>query len=192
MEDNLIQKEAQRTQARDWRARAIGTDLECPSGNVALVKRIGPDAFLAKGFVPDHLAPVINEYIRQGQGMKPQEIEESANDPEKLADMMELIDYVVAKAVVEPKVSLAPGCLSLKTPKGDKCNGLPSDSLHIDKSNEFWHTYVEDDRNEDILYTDEIMFEDKSFIFQYALGGSKDLERFRAESERTMAALSNS
>lgn len=46
-------------------------------------------------------------------------------------------------------------------------------------------------REEDRLYVDEVDFEDKSFIFQFALGGTRDLEAFRAESAAYVADVQN-
>lgn len=38
-----------------------------------------------------------------------------------------------------------------------------------------------EDRDGDLLYVDEVEDQDKMFIFQYATGGTKDLETFRRE-----------
>lgn len=39
----------------------------------------------------------------------------------------------------------------------------------------------EEDRDEELLYADEVMDDDKLFVFQWVTGGTKDLERFRQE-----------
>ena len=39
----------------------------------------------------------------------------------------------------------------------------------------------DEDREDDKLYVDEIDFEDKVFIFQWAVGGTRDLHRFREQ-----------
>jgi len=39
----------------------------------------------------------------------------------------------------------------------------------------------EEDRNEDLLYVDELPEEDKLFLFQWVTGGTRNLERFRNE-----------
>lgn len=39
----------------------------------------------------------------------------------------------------------------------------------------------EAERDDDLLYIDEIEDEDKMFLFQWVTGGTRDLERFRAE-----------
>ena len=47
----------------------------------------------------------------------------------------------------------------------------------------------EDDRDDDLLYVDEIDEEDKMFIFQWATGGTTDVERFRQEYSTKLDAL---
>lgn len=44
-------------------------------------------------------------------------------------------------------------------------------------------------RHEDRLYVDEVEFGDKVFIFQFAVGGTRDLEKFRQESESYLASV---
>lgn len=56
------------------------------------------------------------------------------------------------------------------------------------------HAVPEDDtdRDEEVLYIDEIDEEDKMFMFQWATGGTHDLERFRKESASTLDKLAGS
>jgi len=46
-----------------------------------------------------------------------------------------------------------------------------------------------EDRDEEALYVDEVNFDDKVFIYQYAVGGTADLESFRAEQARLMGSV---
>lgn len=39
----------------------------------------------------------------------------------------------------------------------------------------------EDERRDDLVYIDEIDFEDKSFIYQFACGGTRDVTQFREQ-----------
>lgn len=48
----------------------------------------------------------------------------------------------------------------------------------------------EDQRDEDTLYVDEVDFNDKMFIFQFAVGGTSDLAKFREELGEHMEAVS--
>ena len=47
----------------------------------------------------------------------------------------------------------------------------------------------EDDRDEECLYADEVDFEDKSFIFQFAVGGTKDLEEYLQQQKEAVDTL---
>lgn len=44
----------------------------------------------------------------------------------------------------------------------------------------------EEDRDAGVLYADEVEQTDKLFVFQWAIGGTRDLERFRRESGTTL------
>lgn len=50
----------------------------------------------------------------------------------------------------------------------------------------------EEERDNDMLYVDEVDLEDKAFIFQWAVGGTADIEQFRAEMGQYVVALSPS
>lgn len=155
---------AKPTTKNTWK-RNKGEELELPSGNVALVKRPGMETFLQEGLIPDTLMPLINEAIAKGKGAPPEKLAEATKDPKVIIEMMDAMDRVVAKVVIEPKV------LWHKDSEG---NEIP-----------------ETDRDEDLIYTDDVVFEDKSFIFNYAVGGTRDLERFRSEAQAGLESVQN-
>lgn len=47
----------------------------------------------------------------------------------------------------------------------------------------------EDERDDDLVYVDEIDIEDKAFIMNFAIGGSRDLERFREGTEEALGGV---
>lgn len=47
----------------------------------------------------------------------------------------------------------------------------------------------ESDRDPEQLYADELEFEDKMFLFNWAVGGSSDVERFRKEQASALESL---
>lgn len=47
----------------------------------------------------------------------------------------------------------------------------------------------EADRDDELLYTDEIADEDKMFVFQWMSGGTTDVEQFRAQQKSNVAAM---
>lgn len=46
-----------------------------------------------------------------------------------------------------------------------------------------------EEREEDQLYVDEVDMDDKVFVFQWAVGGTADVERFREEQNSAMGAV---
>jgi hypothetical protein len=51
------------------------------------------------------------------------------------------------------------------------------------------HDLPEGERDDDLLYVDEVDPEDKMFIFQWAVGGTSNLEQFRKEARADLDAL---
>ncbi len=49
----------------------------------------------------------------------------------------------------------------------------------------------DEERNPNLLYVDEVDMEDKTFIFQFAVGGTKDLESFRDKQDSELELISN-
>jgi hypothetical protein len=49
----------------------------------------------------------------------------------------------------------------------------------------------DEERDEDLLYVDELDEMDKLFVYQFVIGGTKDLEKFRAEQASALAAFSS-
>ena len=46
-----------------------------------------------------------------------------------------------------------------------------------------------EERDSTALYVDEVDFDDKQFIFQWVVGGTKDLEKFRAEQAASVESV---
>lgn len=159
--------------ARQWK-RATSEEVTLPSGNVALVKRPGMEAFLMEGLIPDALMGIVQESIRRGQGMPSEQVQAMIKDPAKVDAMFDAMDRVLARVVVEPKVVWHKRQVDPKD-KGE---------------NPAMEVIPESERDSDnLIYTDEVFFEDKSFLFNYAVGGTRDLERFRDETESTLASV---
>lgn len=153
-----------RDSAKTWK-RNKGEDLELPSGNVALVKRPGPAAIMSQGLLPDELTAIVQKAIRSGKGLPPEKQAELVNDPEKVSAMLDGMDKMMEIVVLEPKVRYH------KIEILD--DGEPTGK---------WEVLPEDERNEEeFIYTDEVDFEDKMFIFNFAVGGTRDHARFREE-----------
>lgn len=155
------------TSASAWRGKtSAGSPLVVPSGNTCLVRVGGGlEAFITQGLVPNSLMPIIQEAMSKGKPPTQEEVSGLATE-EGLTDVIEMLDRVALRCVVEPK--LAP------IPRDE--DGVPL-------------AWEDREELEEMLWVDEIVFEDKMFIFNYVVGGTADLERFRQELTGAVEAL---
>lgn len=148
------------TSANAWKKQVTGgTLLTVPSGNTALVRAPGMQAFLKEGVIPNSLMSIVQESMTAGTAPSEAAQQSMVDDPQKLQDLMKLVDAVTVSCCLDPKV--------LPAPLDTEGNALPFDH---------------EDRDENVLYADEVDFNDKMFIFQFAVGGTADLEKFRSQS----------
>lgn len=148
------------TTAQAWRKNQNSEPLQLPSGNYMRVRRMGMQAILKTGKVPNSLMSMMRRAVDKGTGTDAveKEMAQLVESEEGLMEMANFMDTLVTMVALEPKVALPP----------------PADH----------------DRAEDILYTDELEDDDKNFIFQYVTGGTDDVETFRNESRAGVASLS--
>ena len=139
-----------------------GAVVTLPSGLSMRLSSPGMTAFLQSGMVPNSLMTVITEAISSGKQPDMSNVD-MANE-EDLNAMLSMIDVVTCRCAVEPRVHPIP------TPNEDD---------------------VVPDRDEELLYVDELDDYDKLFIFQWATGGTTDVERFRSELDEHVGALSD-
>ena len=174
------------TSASAWVSKEGRGDAEVillPSGNNALVRRTGPEAFLEQGLIPDMLTPIVEKAIHSKQGLKPQKQKDMLKDPKAMGSIVEMLDRTLCYAVVEPHVSMPPTCTV--------CDVLDISSAnqHKDEKRADYHVFVEDKRIDGVLYADRVDFDDKMFVMNFCLGGTRDLETFRSQSGTSMAGL---
>ena len=180
------------TSAGEWR-RSTTTQLPLvmtPTGKWIRFRRPGMTKFLEAGFLPDTLAGLVRKEIASAS-KKPGA--KSVNDKELLSkltadldeagmlDMLAALDRIIVTVMVEPRV------VWHRVVKRDE-DGV---AVLDDRGREILEDVPDDDRSNDVVYTDEIEQEDKNFIFQAAVGGSTDLARFRAQSAAVMDSLSS-
>lgn len=151
------------TPAAEWKKPSRGMEVEVPSGNVALVRPVGMQAFLQKGIIPNSLRGIAMEAI-SGKKKAP-EMKMDDMSPEKIEDMLVLFDSVTCYCVIEPKVT--------PVPLDDEGEPIPLA-----------------DRDSSELYVDEVNLDDKIFIFQFACGGTRNVEQFREEFSVSLDAIS--
>jgi hypothetical protein len=94
-------------------------------------------------------------------------------------EMMDSMDRLLTKVVIEPRVKWH------KVSEEDLGPGgyLAGSGLSVGEE------VPEHLRDDEYIYSDDVDFEDKSFIFNYAVGGTRDLERFRSETKATLDAV---
>lgn len=175
------------TSAKNWK-KASGIDLELPSGNTCLIKRPGMEKLLAAGILPDNMTPIALEAVQRAQDTpgkptdhKKKKGSESELDPElmkkfledenALVDIFASFDKVAAMCVIEPKV------MYHLRPVVDGSGNTRKDT----KGRDVLEEIPAEERDEDIVYTDDVDMDDKTFIFNFVVGGSSDLEQFRNE-----------
>lgn len=188
MEQNLTP-----TPASQWigKVEVAGTDLPLPSGNVARVKQINPVDLLGSGLIPDPLTNMIRQAIHGKKGLPPQAVKKLADDPKQLAAAMQLFDRILVECVIEPVILMPPAC-DYVYPDSDGpdeliCGEYANTEVHTSGG----HKYQEGERDKDTLYADNVVMGDKVFIFQWAMGGTKNLESFRDGLQGGLADLSD-
>ncbi len=157
-----MENETNVTSASQWKKKS-GDELSLPSGNVCLARRPGIDIFIKKGMIPNSLMPLVQEMLNENKPPSQRAAENIDVTPELIEQMSDLYNSICIYAVVEPKVFNVP----MQADPSDPSSFIP---------------VPEDERDQvEGLYVDEVDFDDKQFIFQWALGGTSDLEKFRAE-----------
>lgn len=156
------------TTAKEWKSGKT-TDLKLPSGNVCLVRKPdGMKAFMVNGKIPNSLMPLVSDAL-DSKSDGELDMKAVMEDPQRMKDLMEMIDSITVSTVVEPAVLPVPNNVDEKT-------GAITPVPH-------------DERDDEILYVDEIDTEDKLMIMGWALGGVKDLEQFRETTTDRVATL---
>lgn len=164
------------TSAKNWKSTK-SIELTLPSENVALVRPPSPDLLLRKGVLPDSMASMVSDLINSGKGMSKKAAADLAAQPGMVDTMMDTMDRVLVAVVLEPHV------LYHKGVKGE--NGVWREPRRGEDAVEI----PEADRDPEALYADEVDFEDKSFIFNYVMGGTRDVAKFRLESSLPVGDL---
>lgn len=151
--------------ASNFKRASKGFEQELPSGNVVIMRVPGLPTLLSEGLLPDSLTSIIQSQINDRSGAKASNPGMDVSTPEELASMFDAFDKVFARCVVEPEVEFY---------RDSQGNSIP-----------------DEDRNDEIVYTDEVDLDDKIFVFNVVSGGTKDLEKFRSEFSAGMDDISD-
>lgn len=145
-------------------------DVTCPSGQLALVKRPGVQGLIEAGVLHemDSLTGLVeSKHIRRVKGGAPEvDVKSLLKEPKQLESVMSVVDRILVYVVVKPELALA----------WEEKDGTRTEIPMAD-------------RKPDKVYTDQIELDDKMFIFNYAVGGTRNLERFREQSEAALAGV---
>jgi hypothetical protein len=149
------------TSVSAWKKGAEVPLLELPSGNYMRIKKVGLQALLTGGIMPNSLMGFAEKALKRGgsaaEGPSEDDLADLLQDPKKVKEIGLFMDNLLCKVAAEPVVHM-----------------LPEDGV---------------ERDPELLYVDEVDEEDKMFIFQVVTGGTTDIEAFRRETGSTMAAI---
>lgn len=145
-----------------------GYDVKLPSGHTAKVRRPGTQGLIAIG-VLDNLDTLVG--LAQNTGT------EGGKMPTKedLETALAVVDKVVEYCVIEP---------ATVRPVRRDANGKPALDAEGAET-----PLTDDERAEDVVYTDEIPLDNRMFILNFCIGGSADLEAFREESAKALGDM---
>ena len=87
-----------------------GEDLTVPSGQLCKVRRPGPTALINEGVLHsmDQLSGIVDTYVRAVEGKPQINVDDLMKDPNKIIEMIHIVDRVVCATVIEPKVAMTP------------------------------------------------------------------------------------
>lgn len=151
-----------------WKARAgeAEEDLTVPSGELCRVRRPGAEGLLRAGVLKqaDFLTPEASKAIGRAQGKEMSEAQIAAQVQKMISEDEDGLDKLMGfidKIVVYCVVE----------PKI-----LPSPAIDAT-------------RDPENVYADDIDLDDKMFIVNFAVGGTRDLATFREQSDRALAGV---
>lgn len=158
-------------------------DVTVPSGQKCRVRRPGVKGLVAAGVLDhvDSLTKIVGEkHIQRAKGGRIDKIDvkDIVKNPEKVAEIIDVVDKVVCHVVVAPQLHRSP-----------KCKVCDRD---ID-----WHSYMPVEGYHDPvvtleegkIYAFQVDMDDRMFILNFAVGGTRDLESFRSEREELLVGV---
>lgn len=150
-------------------------EVTVPSGQTCRVRRIGMEGLMEAGILgdADTLTGIVDQKhvrrVRGANGIADHDDVDPASimrDPNALKAILRLADKAMPHVVVEPVVLLH------FNPETDE--PIPAES-----------------REDGAVYTDMIGFEDKMYLLDYAVGGTRDVATFRQGSETAVAGVAD-
>lgn len=167
--------------AKAWKAKSARMELSLPSGEVCLVKRPGLPQLIAANVLPDMLSGIAQNAVAIGEngGKLPVEttekmMQDAMAEKDGLQNILDSFARVTAFCVIEPTCHY---------------HRRKVETVRMDGIDAEWEDIPEDERDEDVLYTDEVDMNDQMFIFNFVVGGTADLVEFRRELGESMGRM---
>lgn len=131
-----------------------GGPLKLPSGNTCLAIAPGAEVFIKLGMIPNSLLEIVQGAIQKASRKQaPPDFSKIATDVVNDTKKMQELMVLVDR-------------VALFCVQQPVILDVPEHAS---------------DRDDEALYIDEVDLEDKFFVFQWAVGGTRDLESFRQE-----------
>lgn len=155
-------------------------ELTLPSGQTCRAKRMSIEAMIQEGLLAesDALTAIVSKHIQTVKGKKGKKAapvpEQEVNvmslmkDPQAVKDIIGMVDQLLPHMVVSPVVMLHYSTTTVGRTKVTKL--LPEEKRQEIR---------EENPDKVIVFTDQIGFEDKMFLFDWAAGGVGVMLAFR-------------
>lgn len=159
-----------------WRNTAPADSVEfltLPSGQTCSARRIGIESLLATGLLgeADSLTAYVDQkHIKRVNGKEPEvDVSSAMKDPKTLQQIVLLVDRITPFIVADPTVRS-----HVEDIDGGGTRNIP-----------------EAERDTEAVYTDQIPLEDKMFLFNFAVGGTRSADRFLGQSADAVAGVAD-
>lgn len=122
------------TPVSEWKKSATpagNPPMELPSGKFMQIRKVGFQAFLRTGMVPNSLMAIVQSSIDRGVAPE-KELSKIMDDPKKLDDMLVMVDDVVVFVAMSPEVNKVP----------DKGTARSDDLLYVDELDDDDKMYI--------------------------------------------------
>lgn len=157
-----------------WGGNTQFQDITTPSGQTCQVRLPGVQRLMAAGILEDAdtLSTLVDQkHIKRVGGKQKVDGQSLLADPKNLVAVMKTVDKIVEHMVVQPTVKRP--VIHTVNPEGEPIERPIRD----------------EDRYPDVVYTDQIDMTDRMYIFQFAVGGTTDVERFRGQLDEAMGSM---
>ncbi len=144
----------------------IGGIFQLPSGMVVRLRNPGGlTMFLSSGNIPNSLMSVVKSAMSKGKGVEDVNLSDEQKEEKLEAEFSEVLkdDPDAINEMAKMMDNIAVRCMIQP-----KCHPVPS---------------KEEEREDHLLYADEVDLRDKQWMFQWITSGVKELEPFRSESK---------